>query len=165
MDICRDDPLLVFPHHDECQLYYNCSLTYTSIPSHLEQHMVECPYPSLFSTQSLRCENFTDVCCGLRKELKDKCTHFLFWWYLKTLFHAFLHKTALWYILIIYLLMYWKLNGKPYTLKRVSWLNAKKIVTNNEIWQCALLMEIIDKLHYSSSSLNAWTEKLMIALF
>lgn len=73
--VCRDHPLLVFPHADECQLYYNCSLTYSDVPPHLEQHMVECPYPSLFSTKSLRCENFTEVCCGMRKEVKDKCKH------------------------------------------------------------------------------------------
>lgn len=73
--VCRDHPLLVFPHPDVCQLYYNCSLKYADIPPHLEQHMIECPYPSLFSTKSLRCENFTDVCCGMRKELKDKCEY------------------------------------------------------------------------------------------
>lgn len=77
-DICQDDPFLVFPHPDECQLYYNCSLTYADVPPHLEQHMVECPYPSLFSTKSLRCENFTDVCCGIRTELKDKCDYRLY---------------------------------------------------------------------------------------
>lgn len=77
-DICQEDRFLVFAHPDECQLYYNCSMTYADVPAHLEQHMVECPYPSLFSTKSLRCENFTDVCCGLRTELKDKCDYRLY---------------------------------------------------------------------------------------
>lgn len=75
-ELCRDNPFLIFPHHDECQLYYNCSLTYADVSSHLEQHMVECQYPSLFSTKSLRCENFMEVCCGMRKELKNKCKNF-----------------------------------------------------------------------------------------
>ena len=77
-ELCRAQPHLVFPHPDECQLYYNCSVTYVTVPTHLEQHLVECPYPSLFSTQSLQCENFTEVCCGFRKEIKDKCKASIF---------------------------------------------------------------------------------------
>lgn len=67
-------------HPEECQLYYDCSLTYANIPRspHFEQRMVEYPYPSLFFTQSFRCENFTNDCCGIRKELKDKSKNLFF---------------------------------------------------------------------------------------
>lgn len=74
-EICRVYPTLIIPHPGECQLYYNCSLTYTSVPAHLEQHMVECTYPDLFSEKTNKCENFTDVCCGARTEFKDKCSY------------------------------------------------------------------------------------------
>ncbi|XP_056000588.1 uncharacterized protein LOC130048213 [Ostrea edulis] len=74
-EICRLQPSLIFPHPDECQLYYNCSVTYTDIPIHSEQHLQECRYPDVFSTQTLQCENFTAVCCGARKVLKDKCDY------------------------------------------------------------------------------------------
>nr|XP_034306554.1 uncharacterized protein LOC105340247 isoform X1 [Crassostrea gigas] len=74
-EICRVYPTLIIPHPGECQLYYNCSLTYTSVPAHLEQHMVECNYPDLFSEKTNQCENFTDVCCGARTEFKDKCSY------------------------------------------------------------------------------------------
>lgn len=79
-EICQGYPTLIIPHPGECQLYYNCSLTYTSVPAHLEQHMVECNYPDLFSEKTNRCENFTDVCCGARKEIKNKCKIFLISW-------------------------------------------------------------------------------------
>ncbi|XP_055999588.1 uncharacterized protein LOC125656654 [Ostrea edulis] len=74
-EICRLHPSLIFPHPDECQLYYNCSLTYNNIPIHLEQHLQECRYPDVFSTQTRQCENFTEVCCGTRNVLKDKCDY------------------------------------------------------------------------------------------
>eukprot|EP00105_Crassostrea_gigas_P043603 XP_019927751.1 PREDICTED: uncharacterized protein LOC105340247 [Crassostrea gigas] len=71
-EICQAYPTLIIPHPGECQLYYNCSLTYTSVPVLLEQHMMECNYPDLFSENTSQCENFTTVCCGARTEIKDK---------------------------------------------------------------------------------------------
>ncbi|XP_061179308.1 uncharacterized protein LOC133187928 [Saccostrea echinata] len=74
-EACRQDPSLVFPHPSECQLYYNCSMMYTKVPVSLEQHLMECQYPDVFSTRSLKCENFTRVCCGTRNVTKDKCDY------------------------------------------------------------------------------------------
>ncbi|XP_061178768.1 uncharacterized protein LOC133187419 [Saccostrea echinata] len=74
-EICKAYPSLIFPHLGECQLYYNCSMTYSPVPSNMEQHMMECTYPDLFSERTLQCENFTDVCCGARQEIKDKCSY------------------------------------------------------------------------------------------
>eukprot|EP00105_Crassostrea_gigas_P024280 XP_011444485.1 PREDICTED: uncharacterized protein LOC105340228 [Crassostrea gigas] len=74
-EICQAYPTLIIPHPGECQLYYNCSLTYISVPVHLEQHMVECNYPDLFSEKTNKCEDFTKVCCGARTEFKDKCSY------------------------------------------------------------------------------------------
>ncbi|XP_062602676.1 chitin-binding domain protein cbd-1-like [Saccostrea cucullata] len=73
--VCQQDPSLIFPHPNECQLYYNCSMTYNKVPANLEQHLMECPYPEVFSTRSLKCENFTRVCCDTRQVIKDKCDY------------------------------------------------------------------------------------------
>ncbi|XP_062568424.1 uncharacterized protein LOC134230602 [Saccostrea cucullata] len=74
-EICKTYPSLIIPHPGECQLYYNCSKTYSHVPNNMEQHMMECTYPDLFSERTRRCENFTEVCCGARKEYKDKCSY------------------------------------------------------------------------------------------
>lgn len=68
----------VFPHPDGCALFYNCSLRFQHRPrrhfaSPLED---ECPYPQLFSNETLKCENFLNVTCGTRKEPKAPCKYF-----------------------------------------------------------------------------------------
>ena len=59
---------------DSCQLYCN--------PEKKDVHpfpvnVEECPYPLQFSETTRRCENFTDVICGGRKEEKYACKYCL----------------------------------------------------------------------------------------
>lgn len=65
----------LIPHPDECQAYYNCSHWYESVPRHFEQHLQECPYPQLFSSETGKCEHFEDVKCGERKVFKNGCNY------------------------------------------------------------------------------------------
>ncbi|XP_052781097.1 uncharacterized protein LOC128217766 [Mya arenaria] len=65
----------MFPHPTECQVFYNCSVNYTRIPWFFEQHLVECPYPQLFNTDTKQCDHFENVKCGSRAEIKDGCQY------------------------------------------------------------------------------------------
>lgn len=76
VEICKLYPSLVFPHPHECQMYYNCSMIEDkdlSIECHHVMHLTECIYPDLFSEETLQCENFTNVKCGEREEIKYLC--------------------------------------------------------------------------------------------
>lgn len=77
VQICKKHPSLILAHPHYCQQYYNCSmkededLTYRYHVRRL--YLTECDYPFLFSIDTLKCENFTDVKCGQRYEIKYKC--------------------------------------------------------------------------------------------
>ncbi|XP_078309369.1 uncharacterized protein LOC144617825 [Crassostrea virginica] len=71
--LCQQNSSLILPHPHECQLYYDCSTKYNTLPPHFAQHMRECPFPDLFSLQTLRCEDFRHVKCGERTEYKSAC--------------------------------------------------------------------------------------------
>ncbi|XP_060076449.1 neurogenic locus notch homolog protein 1-like [Ylistrum balloti] len=73
--LCSADPSMLIPHPTECQLYYNCSHTYHTVPRYFEQHLLECPYPQFFSTQTHSCQVFDDVTCGIRTEHKSACEY------------------------------------------------------------------------------------------
>ncbi|XP_021365437.1 uncharacterized protein LOC110458159 [Mizuhopecten yessoensis] len=73
--LCAANPSLMIPHPTECQLYYNCSHTYNTVPRYFEQHMQECPYPQLFSTHTHSCQAFENVTCGARTEHKSACKY------------------------------------------------------------------------------------------
>ncbi|XP_061167966.1 uncharacterized protein LOC133176922 [Saccostrea echinata] len=72
---CSVNDMLILPHPEECQLYYNCSVIYSIIPKQMEQHLMECDYPNLFSLETNRCDNFRKVACKTRREIKDKCKY------------------------------------------------------------------------------------------
>ncbi|XP_052778891.1 uncharacterized protein LOC128216371 [Mya arenaria] len=73
---CNRDGNGVFHHPTECQAFYNCSVRYTpEIPRFFEQHLVECPYPQLFNTETKQCDHFENVKCGTRTEFKDGCQY------------------------------------------------------------------------------------------
>ncbi|XP_071135271.1 uncharacterized protein [Mytilus edulis] len=83
---CKSDANRLIPHPNTCQLYYNCSQAVSPIPTwyrlytHIPQvlrpaYMHECPYPELFSTTTMSCQNYTDVKCGSRYETKNKCDY------------------------------------------------------------------------------------------
>ena len=72
---CQQDPTAIIPHPTECQLFYNCSIVYGPGPSVFEQHMDECYYTDYFNTDTLKCDNFENVNCGVRIETFDACSY------------------------------------------------------------------------------------------
>lgn len=74
-EICRTQSYYRAPHPQYCQIYYDCTTKYTRVPIYFEQHMRECEYPLLFSEQTLKCENYTEVKCGNRTEYKSACQY------------------------------------------------------------------------------------------
>ncbi|XP_078341944.1 uncharacterized protein LOC144627867 [Crassostrea virginica] len=73
--LCEGNPNLRLPHDTECQLYYDCSAEEAPIFSPAEKYLRECKYPMLFSTKSMKCEDFESVVCSSRKELKQMCDY------------------------------------------------------------------------------------------
>ncbi|XP_062607300.1 slit homolog 1 protein-like isoform X3 [Saccostrea cucullata] len=73
--LCQQNSSLVLPHPRECQLYYDCSTKYNTLPPNFVQHMRECPFPDLFSLQTLRCEDYRHVTCAERTEYKTACKY------------------------------------------------------------------------------------------
>lgn len=71
--VCEGNPTLILPHDAECQLYYDCSAQDPLSFSPQTKYIRECKYPQLFSTKSLKCEDFDSVVCGSRTEFKQKC--------------------------------------------------------------------------------------------
>ncbi|XP_076443984.1 uncharacterized protein LOC143282269 [Babylonia areolata] len=66
----------VFPHPGNCAWYFNCSLLPDAVmETYHGDHVVECPYPQLFSSVSLQCEDFADVLCQSRSEPKSPCDY------------------------------------------------------------------------------------------
>lgn len=79
VEICRLHPTLILPNPYECQQYYNCSIFeddwLKSKYCSPRLHLTECKYPNLFSAETLKCENFTEVKCGTRHEYKWLCDY------------------------------------------------------------------------------------------
>lgn len=77
VEICMQHPSLILAHPRKCQQYYTCSMKEDvdlSFRYHIRRfYLTECYYPYLFSTETLKCENFTDVKCGNRYEVKWIC--------------------------------------------------------------------------------------------
>lgn len=75
--ICKMYPSLILSHPTYCQLYYNCSIPGDSGLKDNDckprLYLAECPYPKLFSKETLKCENYTNVMCGYRIEIKWAC--------------------------------------------------------------------------------------------
>ncbi|KAL3853251.1 hypothetical protein ACJMK2_016807 [Sinanodonta woodiana] len=63
------------PDPIHCQMYFDCSVVYNEVPPGLGQHQVECPYPDLFSEETLQCEAFDTVKCADRIEPVNKCDY------------------------------------------------------------------------------------------
>nr|XP_034307183.1 uncharacterized protein LOC105326764 isoform X1 [Crassostrea gigas] len=77
--ICKMYPSLILYHPIYCQLYYNCSIPADSglkdDDCKPRLYLEECPYPKLFSKETLKCENYTNVICGHRIEIKWLCKY------------------------------------------------------------------------------------------
>ncbi|KAL8595001.1 hypothetical protein ACOMHN_038797 [Nucella lapillus] len=66
----------VLPHPGNCAWYLNCSFRPDAVMETYHGDLVlECPYPQLFSTASLQCEDFEQVDCQERHEPKSPCEY------------------------------------------------------------------------------------------
>lgn len=84
-EICFRHPDFVTGSATDCHRFYNCSEKssfFREMTSWPTPYLHECPYPFLFSEESLQCENYTDVVCGARFEATWECK------LSKTLFHT-----------------------------------------------------------------------------
>ncbi|KAL5005161.1 hypothetical protein ScPMuIL_018617 [Solemya velum] len=71
--ICQAYPWLHLPNPTNCAEYYDC--TQRSNPQGFTRFLMECPYPSLFSTETLSCRPFLEVECRDRYEPKTPCEY------------------------------------------------------------------------------------------
>ena len=71
MKYCAANPTEILQTPDDCAQYYNCSKRVTG----LDDHVMECNYPDLFSNDRLICETFTNVSCDDRNEPQAPCKH------------------------------------------------------------------------------------------
>lgn len=85
VEFCGIHSQVSVPHPDNCALYLDCKKIHSSNPLLVQ----ECPYPQLFSTQTMKCQPFYTVQCHGKKEpmapckfkiLKYMCIHFLVLW-------------------------------------------------------------------------------------
>ncbi|XP_052252894.1 uncharacterized protein LOC127859481 isoform X5 [Dreissena polymorpha] len=71
-DYCHANPTSVLPMANNCAKYINCS---AFLVGDVPDPVVECMYPDLFSTATLRCEKFESVVCNKRKEPQAPCQY------------------------------------------------------------------------------------------
>lgn len=75
-EICFQHPDFVTGSPTDCHRFYNCSEEssfFHQMSSWPTPFLHKCPYPFLFSEESLQCENYTDVVCGTRFEATWEC--------------------------------------------------------------------------------------------
>jgi len=60
-------------HPKECAQFYHCGQP--AREERWEKHLQECDYPMLYNLDSERCEHFSMVKCGLRREPIDPCDY------------------------------------------------------------------------------------------
>ena len=75
-DPCANSVSGIFAKADNCGQFYDCSSRQATVDA-TNPHVVECKYPFLFNEDSKRCEHYSMVKCGSRKELLDGCKWYL----------------------------------------------------------------------------------------
>ena len=68
-EFCKYHPTVRLPSWLNCAEYYDCSIK----DSIYRPYLHECPYPQLFSSASLQCEDFAQVSCAARPEPMAPC--------------------------------------------------------------------------------------------
>lgn len=68
MEMCKASPTAVLPHPQSCAKQVDCSLVMKGMVG-----VMECPFPTLWNTDTKRCDNPFTVKCGTRWEPKDAC--------------------------------------------------------------------------------------------
>ncbi|XP_052811246.1 uncharacterized protein LOC128238944 [Mya arenaria] len=71
---CDENSAGLFPHPDECQLYFDCSSIETTSWQPGVKGLRECEYPKLFDEFSRKC--MKNVQCGSRKVKKNGCDYY-----------------------------------------------------------------------------------------
>ncbi|CAG5118575.1 unnamed protein product, partial [Candidula unifasciata] len=66
-------PKATLPHSGECAHYFDCSVINGA--SEYMEYLLECPYPSLFSTHTGTCKDYRLVSCGERSEPRTPCEY------------------------------------------------------------------------------------------
>ena len=72
MEYCTQNIGTIRPHPVNCALYIDCSAD--SIKDGV--FIRECPYPQLFSVDSMKCQDFSSVTCQARRIPKAPCKLF-----------------------------------------------------------------------------------------
>lgn len=72
-EICPRGATYKKAHPKECAQFYHCGQP--AREARWEKHLNECDYPMLFNLDSGRCEHFTMVKCGIRREPYDPCEY------------------------------------------------------------------------------------------
>jgi len=68
---CQENPGVILANPLNCAQYFDCSLESVAEGTYLR----ECPYPMLFSEDTLVCQNFTSVTCRQRSEPTEPCMY------------------------------------------------------------------------------------------
>lgn len=69
--ICKAHPNIVRPNPYDCAQFIDCS---KSRPGHvIGEYVKECPYPKLFSTDTMECQEYNKVLCNTRREPRAPC--------------------------------------------------------------------------------------------
>lgn len=63
----------IVPHPKECAQFFQCDSS--AQRDHWEDHLRECDYPMLFNPSTSRCEHYSMVTCGERREPFDPCDY------------------------------------------------------------------------------------------
>ncbi|XP_048257678.1 uncharacterized protein LOC125383479 [Haliotis rufescens] len=74
--ICKTTTETLIPHPTECAQYYNCSAPGLKMQGYtLGQNQQECPFPELYNPDTQRCEHYSMVTCGSRREPLGRCEY------------------------------------------------------------------------------------------
>lgn len=76
-EICLQHTELVIGSSTDCHRYYNCSEQSSFVHKKWPTpYLHECVYPFMFSEETLKCENYSEVFCGKRFEATWECRYF-----------------------------------------------------------------------------------------
>ncbi|XP_059153724.1 uncharacterized protein LOC131939449 [Physella acuta] len=71
--ICHHNPTATVPYAERCSQYMDCGVEPGG--HQFMDYLLECPYPSLYSTQTGSCQNYHYVTCAEREEPKAPCEY------------------------------------------------------------------------------------------
>ena len=71
--MCSSDPRRLIINSDNCNAYYDCSMSNDPTGRFLP-YDGECPYLQLLDTETKECRPFREVVCHLRNVIKNPCT-------------------------------------------------------------------------------------------